>query len=495
MKTGLIILGNQLFPHKNLPQSDSIFMAEDMSLCSHFLYHQQKIVLFLSSMRYYCESLRKKTRKVIYHKLEPQSPLSFEQKLTQWIDQEKIEKILFFEIEDKFFEKSIKDWITTNSMDAQELPSPMFLTSRAEFKSYLQTQKKPFMKTFYQWQRTRLGILVNQKGQPHGGQWSFDEDNRKKLPKDHTPPSTCLYPPDKITQEVIQLVKKNFSHHPGDSNQFAWPVTREDAVDLFKKFVDEKLSLFGTYQDAITTKSDFVYHSLLTPAINLGLITPYEVITYVLQNFKKNQEHIASYEGFIRQVIGWREFVRGIYQNFSEQQDEMNFWNHQRQLKPCWYDGTTGIPVLDDAILKAKKWGYSHHIERLMIFSNFMTLTQVQPQRAHQWFMEMFIDSSDWVMGPNVYGMGLWSDGGIFATKPYICGSNYYLKMSDYKKEPWCDTVDGLYWNFVHTHRDILAKNHRFGMMIAQLNKIPPDKMQKHITLAQQFIDKTTTPK
>ncbi len=344
------------------------------------------------------------------------------------------------------------------------------------------------MKTFYEQQRKSLKILLEENGKPVGGKWSFDSENRNKLPPSVKIPKITTSKPDALTLEVMNLVEKEFPDHPGSAHNFWLPVTRQETIVWFKKFVSERLDHFGQYQDAITNRDPFVFHSVISPMMNMGLITPKEVIQFVLQHHKKNKTHYPSLEGFVRQVIGWREFVRGVYQNFSEQQDTTNFWNHKRQLKACWYDGTTGIPVLDDAIKKSVEYGYAHHIERLMVFSNFMTLCQIHPHEAHKWFMEMFVDSSDWVMGPNVYGMGLWSDGGVFATKPYICGSNYYLKMGDYKKGDWCATVDALYWNFIDSHKAVLEKNYRFGIMMAQLKKIEARKMDQHRKLAKEFI-------
>lgn len=199
-----------------------------------------------------------------------------------------------------------------------------------------------------------------------------------------------------------------------------------------------------------------------------------------------------SLEGFIRQVIGWREFIRGIYQTYSEKQDATNFWGHQRKLKDCWYQGNTGIEPLDDVIHKTQKYAYAHHIERLMVVGSLMLLLQVHPHEAHHWFMEMFIDSSDWVMGPNVYGMALFSDGGIFATKPYFCGSNYYRKMGPYKGGDWQDGIDGLYWGFIDRNRPFFLKNPRMSMMVKTFDKMDPAKKKKILAAAEVLREQTT---
>jgi deoxyribodipyrimidine photolyase-related protein len=227
--------------------------------------------------------------------------------------------------------------------------------------------------------------------------------------------------------------------------------------------------------------------------MNAGLLTPKEVIDEVLKAKEKDTDiPIASVEGFIRQVMGWREFVRGIYQNYSDEEESKNFFGHKRKLTKDWYEGTTGILPVDDAIKKANEFGYCHHIERLMILSNIMLLSEIHPHEVHRWFMEMFVDSADWVMGPNVYGMGQFSDGGLFATKPYVSGSNYVLKMSDYKKDDWCEVWDGLFWRFIGNNKTFFSKNPRMNMMVKLLEKMDAGKKKKLLNLADDFIQSKT---
>jgi len=255
-------------------------------------------------------------------------------------------------------------------------------------------------------------------------------------------------------------------------------------------FIEQRLAEFGPYEDAISSRSMTVFHSLLTPCLNIGLLTPDEIVERVLQ--RADSVPLQSIEGFVRQVIGWREFVRGIYREFSEAQEQANFWSHERELTDAWYDGGTGLPPLDDAIRTARRYGWLHHIQRLMVLGNLMTLSEIRPQSAHRWFMEMFVDSSEWVMGPNVYGMGLYSDGGLFATKPYICGSNYLLKMSDYRKGPWCEVVDGLYWRFIDIHRDFFAGNPRLAIMPRALDRLGATRRESIFGAAEEFLQRAT---
>ena len=226
--------------------------------------------------------------------------------------------------------------------------------------------------------------------------------------------------------------------------------------------------------------------------MNLGLVTPDDIINRVLKHHDKHPISLNSLEGYIRQILGWREFMRGIYQNFSSDMENKNFFKHKNRMKKTWYEGTTGLPPLDHAINNASKYGWSHHIERLMILSNIMNLCEIEPTIAYKWFMEMFVDSSEWVMVPNVYGMGLYSDGGIFSTKPYICGSSYFLKMMDFKKGEWCNSMDGLYWRFINKHRKFFLGNARLAMMVRVFDKMNADRKKIILREAEDFIKKNT---
>ena len=500
MKTGLLVLGNQLFDPRRLPKVaiDHVFMREDFELCTYYQFHKLKIYFFLAAMRAYAQEMRAYAQEmraadhsVTYQELHP-SPQPYEIHLQKWLKENLIQKLLVHEIEDKFFEARIFAAASAAGVEIAVIRSPMFLTSRAQFKNYLQKYKRPLMKTFYEAQRKRLSVMVDEQGEPAGGRWSFDELNRKPLPKDITPPESDISHGGTLSDSRTDLSVRDicndaFADHPGDVSHVWFPVDRAGAQAWLQQFLDERLSNFGPFEDALTMRSDFVFHSALTPFLNTGLLTPDDVVGSAIKIAEDRKLNIASIEGFVRQVIGWREFVRGIYQNYSEVQEKKNFWNHDRVLNSCWYDATTGVPPLDDVIRKVTRLGYAHHIERLMVVSNMMLLLEVKPSDAHRWFMEMFIDSSDWVMGPNVYGMGIFSDGGIFATKPYICGSNYYRKMGGYKKGDWCDAVDGLYWGFVEKHAAFFTKNPRLSMMVSTVHKMDPARKATIYSAADQL--------
>lgn len=496
--TLVLVLGNQLFPVSLLAERISandvtVFMREDEELCTYYRFHKHKIVFFLSAMRAYREELKAQGFKVHYEPLD-KVPGPYQDALLQFLKKHRIRRVCFFEIEDKFFEQRLLRLFAEQNVETEIWPSPMFLTSRQDFAAYLKKNKKPFMKVFYEQQRKRLGLLVDKQGNPEGGRWSFDTENRLALPAKTLPPDVPRVRPAPETREVMKLVEDRFSDHPGRAENFWLPVDREGAEAWLENFLEERLRFFGPYEDAIPQHSDFVFHSVLTPFLNTGLLTPDEVVERTVAYAKKHRISIASTEGFVRQVIGWREFIRGIYRGFSEKQETTNFFNHQRKLTPHWYQGTTGIAPLDHAIRKAEKYAYTHHIERLMVIGSLMLLLEIHPHEAHRWFMEMYVDSSDWVMGPNVYGMALFSDGGIFATKPYFCGSNYYRKMGGYKaSESWCDAVDGLYWGFIQKHRDFFLKNPRLSMMVRSVEKMDAAKKNKIFHAAEALRERITT--
>jgi deoxyribodipyrimidine photolyase-related protein len=467
-------------------------MAEDFELCTYEKHHKHKLILFLSSMRKYSSELKSKKFNVTYYQFNKKNiNLTYEDKLSEFIKSKNISEINMFEVEDKFFEKRILRFCKKNNIKINFLESPMFLNTRSDFKKYLSKVKKPFMATYYKQQRIEKNILMN-GDKPIGEKWSFDEENRKKIPDDFQIPSLPNFTEDADVKNVKKTVDDFFPNHPGNVSSYWLGSSRKDALKTLDVFIKDKIINFGDYEDAVKKNSPFLLHSVLSPYLNVGLITPKEIIKKILDTGKNKKIPLNSLEGFIRQVIGWREFMRGIYQNYDDKLENTNFFNHQRKLTDDWYNGTTGIDPIDDAIKDVNKYGYAHHIIRLMHLSNVMTLSQLHPKEIYKWFMEMFVDSSDWVMSPNVFGMGTFSDGGIFSTKPYICGSNYIIKMSNYKKGNWSDIVDGLYWNFIHTNKDILAKNPRMGMVMMSYRKLKEDRKDYLLKIANEFIAKKT---
>ena len=488
-----VVLGNHLFNPNFFSQykDDHIFyMAEDLGLCTYEKHHKQKILLFLSSMRSFCDELKEKNFEVIYKKIEDNDfELDYLEKLKIIITEKKIETVSVFEIEDKPFESTflsdLKDIVSVNY-----LSTPMFLTKRQDFKEYNDSVKKPFMANFYKKQRKENNFLIEEDGSPSGGKWSFDEENRKKIPKEIKLPSQLKFKLTTHTKHLIKIIDDKFKHHIGQLDDFWLCTTRDDAWSIFSHFLDEKINFFGDYEDAVDQRDNVLFHSTLSPLMNLGLITPSEILDKLKKI--KNEIKINSLEGYFRQVVGWREFIRGVYQNYDEKFETSNFFNHNRLMKKSWYDGSTGLFPLDYSIKNANKYAWTHHIERLMIQANIMNLCEINPKRVYIWFMEHYIDSSEWVMYPNVYGMGLFSDGGVFSTKPYICGSAYFRKMMDFKKGEWCDILDGLYWRFIEKNKNFFLKNPRLSMMVRVLDKMKLERRKKIIDLANKFIEDNT---
>ena len=347
----LLILGNQLFPLKNIEKFKKdhiVFMSEDYELCSYEKHHKLKILLFLSSMRSYAENLKKNNFKIIYTKIDSTDfRKNYIEKLKRAITSKNIKEVTRFEIEDKFFENKIQNFLNKSKIKSNSITSPMFLNSRADFKNYLSKTKKPFMANFYKERRQKLNILMKKDGGPEGGKWSFDEDNRKKLPTNINAPKL---PRTKHTEILAPIIEQLFKNHPGDTKNFWFATQYEDVIKLLNFFIKEKSNLFGDYEDAVSQKDNILFHSALSPYLNLGLITPDIVVKKILEFHKKNKIKLNSLEGYIRQVIGWREFMRGIYQSYSSEMVKGNFFKQNRKMKNSWYEGTTGLPPLDYAI-------------------------------------------------------------------------------------------------------------------------------------------------
>jgi len=496
-----LILGDQL--HRDwfspsplqLAAGSRVLMIEDVAVASTYRYHQLRLLHTFVAMRSFRDALVAQGLTVRYFELPASRAMPFWQRLEAELGEGR--ELQVAAIADRGFEERLQRFCRERSVQLTVLPSPAFLESVAASRSWFEGQRRPFMKTFYQRQRQRLGLLLEPDGTPTGGQWSFDVENRRRLPKGYQEPPLPLVAASPHEPAVRALIASSFAHHPGYLGALWIPVDHAGAEAWLRRFLEERLDGFGPYEDAISQSQGTLNHSLLSPLLNIGLLTPAAVIAACLDHAHHRQERgqpvpIASLEGFLRQLIGWREFVRGIDRVHGERQAGSNFWNHQRRLAPCWSDGSTGLPPLDGAIARVNRLGYNHHIERLMVISNLMLLCEIQPQEAHRWFMERYLDSYEWVMGPNVYGMGLMSDGGIFATKPYICGSNYILKMGDFKKGPWCEIWDGLYWRFIDRHQGFFQANPRLSMMVKLLERIDPARRERLTTAAEAFLARAT---
>ncbi len=486
-----VLLGNQLFNPKylkNLGCTD-VYMAEDFGLCTIHKHHKLKLYFFLTAMREYKDELKTSGINVHYRLLSDNGK-SYTENLIEFLKGSHTE-INYFEIEDKPFEFEFLH-LKDKDYTLIEHKSPMFLFTREEFEEFHKGKQNFRMASFYKYGRTKFNVLLEKETDPLGGKWSFDEENRKKIPKGLDLPSLPEFTLSKYHNEVSTLVEEHFTDHPGELGNIWFPVTRKQAMKSLKVFLEKRIENFGIYEDAMVPNKNFLFHSTISPLLNIGLLTPEEVLELTIDAFKKKALPLNSVEGFVRQILGWREFIRGIYQQKSDYQVKKNFWKHKRRLTQHWYDGTTGIDPLDDCIRRTSMDGYHHHIPRLMIISNIMNMSEIHPDDINKWFMEMYIDSSDWVMIPNVYGMATYSDGGLMSTKPYTCGSNYILKMSNYSKGEWCDIVDGLYWRFTDKHRSFYEKNARMSFLTRTLDRMNPERKSLIFNQANKFIKNTT---
>ena len=367
------------------------------------------------------------------------------------------------------------------------LSDPHVLTPRKVFESFGEGKRSWFFTDFYIAQRKRLGILLEKDGKPTGGKWSFDSDNRKKLPPWLRVPRRAEPRESAYVQAAKTSISIDFPGTYGTTSGFAYPTTPEDARRGLDRFMSQHFAEFGDFEDAISSRETFLFHSVLTPALNTGLLSPQEVVTAALA--RKSQVPLNSLEGFLRQVIGWREYIRGVYVRLGRKQRTSNVWGHTRPMPRAFYDGTSGIEPVDTVIRRVREHAYCHHIERLMILGNFFLLCEIHPDAIYRWFMELFIDAYDWVMVPNVYGMSQYADGGLITTKPYISGSAYVLRMSDFPRGPWCEIWDALYWRFIAKHSDVFATIPRTGMITSQVKKMGPrlDALNK---VADRFLER-----
>jgi deoxyribodipyrimidine photolyase-related protein len=310
-----------------------------------------------------------------------------------------------------------------------------------------------------------------------------------KYPAAKKPPKVNFPSDNKYYKEAVKYVNEFFSDNYGEINKsFIYPNTFDESKKWFNEFLEKRFSEFGSYEDAIVAGEHILHHSVLTPMLNIGLLTPKYIVEETLNFSEKHKIPLNSVEGFIRQIIGWREFIRGVYETSGSYQRTKNYWGFKRKIPESFWNGTTGIEPLDFTIKKVLQTGYCHHIERLMVLGNFMLLCEFDPDEVYRWFMELFIDAYDWVMVPNVYGMSQFEDDGLMATKPYISGSNYLMKMSDYKKGDWQLIWDGLFWRFMDKHRKFFLSNPRLGMLLKTFNKMSEEKKNIQLNTAENYL-------
>lgn len=489
MKSICILFPHQLFEELPFEKKNAIYLVEEHLFFNQYAFHKQKIAFHRASMRRYAVRLEKLGYTVNY--IDATDKRSDVRTLIHTLSSEDYSELQWIDPVDFLLQKRLKRVCLSLEMNAIEHNSPAFLNSNELLDSFFKPTKKKFFQTsFYQSERQRLGILMEPNGTPTGKQWSFDAENRKKYPRKKIPPT--VQPPENAAEyiEACSYVKDHFEQNIGTLSETTfYPIDHIGAQKWFADFLEHRFKEFGDFEDAIVQKELILHHSLLSPLINVGLLSPQEVVTTALEFAREHHVPLNSLEGFIRQVIGWREFIRGMYVCKGVDIRTTNYWGFTRKIPPSFYDGTTGILPVDSVIKKVVETGYSHHIERLMVIGNFMLLCEFDPDEVYRWFMEMYIDAYDWVMVPNVYAMSQFADGGTMTTKPYISGSNYLKKMSDYPRGDWEETWDALFWRFMHVHRSFFLTNPRLGMLIGNFDKMPDEKRSSLLVKADKYLD------
>lgn len=484
-----------VFPHhlfediEPLKSVDEVWLIEEYLFFKQYKFHKQKIALHRYTMKAYEAKMKAAGLNVKY--VDAPQEVSDIRILIPHLASEGVIHISYYDPVDNWLKKRIVDSAATTDLVTHCLPTPLFINTFEELQIYGKTKKRYFQTDFYTYQRKSRHILLDKDNNPLGGQWTYDTDNRKKYPTQKIAPQQ---PKTEITdfhKEAWDYTEKYFCENNGIlDTTIAYPHDTHSAKLWLKDFLNNRFKEFGTYEDAIVDGENILHHSVLTPMLNIGLITPGFVLQESINYALSKDIPINSLEGFVRQILGWREFIRWIYEVEGTQQRTTNFWGFKRKIPSSFYDGTTGIKPIDSTLKKLLKTGYNHHIERLMVLSNFMLLCEFDPDEVYRWFMEMYIDSYDWVMVPNIYGMGQFSDGGLMCTKPYISGSNYLFKMSDYPKgETWATQWDALFWRFMDVHRHFFLRNPRLGMLIKTYDKWEDSKKMHIHKVAQDFLD------
>lgn len=480
------------------PKNDRILFLETINEASSVNHHVKKLAFLFSSMRHFAEELKEKGFKILYTEIASQ-----EQSLTSGVlkalKEFPAERIVVTEPGEYRVLKEINSWQKKIKIPVEILPDSRFFFSRDEFGSWAKGRKKLLMEHFYQQGRKKTGFLMNLKGDPLGGKWNFDEENRNPLRSkpDIAPPLEIK--PDPITKKVLEQVKSLFSKHFGDLLPFWFAVTRKEAEKAFRFFLTRHLPQFGPYQDAMLSDEPFLYHSVISHYLNAGLLDPKKVCEEVHEACLEKKIPLASAEGYIRQILGWREYVRGVYWLKMPKYAKMNFFNAKRKLPWFYWSGETEMNCLKQAIGHTKKYAYSHHIQRLMITGNFALLIGVLPQEICDWYLSVYADAHEWVELPNTLGMSQFADGGFLATKPYASSGSYIDRMSDFckscsykvkeKEGSKACPFNYLYWDFLLRNEKKLKSNIRLAMAYKTLKGFSASKKKQIRQDAKRFLD------
>lgn len=503
----VLVLGDQLNAdsaafHEFDPSRDVVWMAEVVEESTHVWSHQARIALFLAAMRHFREALRARGWKVAYRQLDQHGNAgTLAAELTRTIEELRPQRLIMVQAGEWRVAQAVEAAAQRCGLPLEVRADRHFLCSLEDFAAHARGRKQLRMEFFYREQRRRHGILMD-GDQPVGGSWNFDAENRESFGKrgPGPVPEPIAFAPDDLTREVLKLVVTRFPEHPGSLQQFDWPVTPTQARAALADFIQHRLPEFGRFQDAMWTNTGellvkttrrsqaFLFHSRLSTALNLKLLDPREVIAAAEAEFRAGRVSLASAEGFIRQILGWREYVRGIYWHFMPEYRQRNALNATSPLPSFYWTGNTEMRCLHEVIGQTLEFGYAHHIQRLMVTGLFSLLLGVDPQKVHEWYLAVYVDAVEWVELPNTLGMSQFGDGGVMASKPYVASGKYVQRMSNYCDQCRFDPAKAigsdacpfttLYWDFLIRHEALLRKNQRMSMQLKNLSRLSPDERE-----------------
>ena len=500
-RTLRLVLGDQLSTGlsalRDAGPDDLIVMCEVHDEATYVRHHKKKLVFILSAMRHFADDLRQAGHEVRYFKLGEHDHTGFTDVVRAIVGEGGFDRLVTTEASEWRVLEMQKGWLDALDIPVDILPDDRFIASHEDFQSWAKGRKELRMEYFYREMRKCTGYLM-EGDHPEGGQWNYDKDNREP-PKDNlTFPDRPDWSVDETTEAVIALVKSRFDNHFGDLEPFEYPVSRRQATHYLNWFVDNALFDFGTYQDAMVKGEALMFHSHLSGLINVGLLDPRECCEKAEAALREGRAPLNAVEGFIRQIIGWREFIRGVYWLKMPDYADANALGATRDLPGWFWTGETRMNCLRQAITETRRNAYAHHIQRLMVIGNFSMLAGLAPEQVQDWFLLVYHDAFEWVEMPNVIGMALYADGGVFASKPYASSGAYIDKMSDYcgscsysvskKNGPKACPFNYLYWNFLDENQDVLKSNQRMGMMYGTLGRMNDAKREAIREDARRFL-------
>ena len=506
MRHLILVLGDQLSFTSPVfedfdPAQDTLLMIEAKGEAKAVWSHKARITLFLSAMRHFANGVAARGWPLNYLQIDDPADGDFAERLRQAVRRHRPQALRVAEPGEWRMLEAIQTVAADEAVVLHLIDDTHFLCSRSEFADWARGKKELRMEFFYRVMRKKHGVMMD-GAEPAGGQWNFDAENRSAYPKRTGPgviPVPASFAPDDITQEVIALVEKLFPDHPGSLDPFAWPVTRQQGLEALQRFIDQRLTKFGDYQDAMWTDTPLGWHSLLSTALNLHLLDPREVIAAAEQAWRKGQVSIESAEGFIRQILGWREFIRGVYWTDMPAMAKANHYGHKRDLPAWFWNGDTQMACVRDTLKQTLELGYAHHIQRLMVTGNFALLAGLLPQQVCDWYLAIYVDAIEWVELPNTAGMALHACGPRFTSKPYVASGAYINRQSNYcagcRYDPARRSGDDacpfttLYWHFIDRHEATLAANPRTALMTKNLQKLDASARQAIRVRAEQMLD------